>query len=73
MSVKNSLGLVLYSYLNMPNINKTYLILSILSIVPVAVLFFIQTFKVHSVYPVIQVDQQPPRANCDKFSVNETN
>jgi hypothetical protein len=28
MSVKNPLGLVLYCYLNMPTINKTYLILS---------------------------------------------
>jgi hypothetical protein len=31
MSVKSPLGLVLYCYLNMPTINKTYLILSILS------------------------------------------
>jgi hypothetical protein len=28
MSVKSPLGLVLYCYLNMPTINKTYLILS---------------------------------------------
>ena len=30
MSVKSPLGLVLYCYLNMPTINKTYLILSYL-------------------------------------------
>ena len=30
MSVKNPLGLVLYCYLNMPTINKAYLILSYL-------------------------------------------
>jgi hypothetical protein len=29
MSVKSPLGLVLYCYLNMPTINKTYLILSV--------------------------------------------
>ena len=28
MSIKSPLGLVLYCYLNMPTINKTYLILS---------------------------------------------
>jgi len=32
MSVKSSLGLVLYCYLNMPTINKTYLILSYLTL-----------------------------------------
>ena len=31
MSVKSPLGLVLYCYLNMPTINKTYLILSYLT------------------------------------------
>jgi hypothetical protein len=29
MSVKSPLGLVLYCYLNMPTINKTYIILSL--------------------------------------------
>ena len=31
MSVKSPLGLVLYCYLNMPTINKTYLVLSYLN------------------------------------------
>jgi len=31
-SVKSPLGLVLYCYLNMPTINKTYLILSYLKV-----------------------------------------